>query len=78
MGAFTGGLFLSISLLLLLPRANYFISVGWDNKLPLAYLICAISFSMLLFFEKIVIENDISIFENVEGDVLQKDPLLLE
>jgi hypothetical protein len=58
MGAFNGGLFLSIALLLILPRANYFMEVSWAHRFPLAYTICSLSFAVLLLIEKVLASDE--------------------
>lgn len=54
--AFAGGLFLSVGLLHLLPEAaasfdKYF---EYEEKFPYAYLLVVVSFSVILFIEKII------------------------
>lgn len=69
-GAFTGGLFNSIALILLLPRASYFFSRHFDdNKLhyPWAYLISVLSFSVIMFIEKVAPDHSDYNIENVDN-----------
>lgn len=55
--AFNGGLLLNLALILLLPKASFFM----DSQLfPLAYVIATLSFAVLLLIEK-VLPNDIEL-----------------
>lgn len=56
--AFAGGLFLSVGLLHLLPEAaenfNEHFQESVDDVFPFAYLVVILSFTFILFIEKIV------------------------
>ena len=62
MGAFSGGLFLAVGLVHLLPEAAANFEESYDKDddsehFPYAYVISIASFSLILFIEKIVTDH---------------------
>ena len=65
--AFTGGLFLSVGLLHLLPEAVISYNESFDDEeehFPLPYVLMIASFTLILFIERVMFKHDHSTEDN--------------
>jgi len=72
---FAGGLFLAVGLIHILPEAREKLEGSWkladghdDDRFPLSYFLCLLTFSLILLIDKVLFNNT-DMIEQIEGKI---------